>query len=1222
MNTIKSLKFVVRTILLFGGTVLLTAVLAFPARCQGYSDKYLAKAPVSTSKSDSSNLKVHWHREGLTLDVTVKGKTTTVDYLESVRLIVEFEGAALDQIPFSKSHSVAVAQQADKFEGNMQRMLMNLTPDIRARVSATVRRRFQIAFRGVSMDVSRVLIGRIAGLPEVKRVHLAATMRPSVWQSVPLIHVPEVWKKYKVKGKGVKIGVIDTGIDYTHPHLGGGIGPGFKVVGGYNFADNTADPMDDIGHGTHVAGILAAAGDSITGVAPEASLLAVKIFSLTHNSATEDDVIAGLEYALDPDGDHNLNDRCDVINLSLGGDGDENSPLSIAVDNAVHLGSVVVVSAGNYPAEFSIGAPGSSREAITVGACTKQDRLSLYSSFGPGEAAFILKPDILAPGDSILSTYLNGSFMVLSGTSMAAPHVAGVVALLRELHPTWSPQMIKSVLLNTADPVTYDQDIIKDGTGVVNALRAFDAPIVIVPGSVSFGLVESDSSVWTRTQTLQFCNVDTVASNYLIDLVGMSPGLQLSISNQSFQLAPGATGVVDVQVSLNPLTLPSNTRLKDYVGFIRVLSRAQMSLVPVALFKVPNMTVSVSPREAPTTTFWFVGNNADGIRSVDHIGGMDPRTETRFPVTAGEYVITGFQQVIGSSVDTFALFGKQLTIAGQSQRLDLQTKDANHRLGINLVDKSGARILTDGFGYSYGIQSKSKYSISVNLISSWVDSLIGGQGGVDRVLEFLASDMPTLFNYVLAEGHGIDYDFYAAEHQNYEVIVSDQRITTEPSQYSSKGFRFGQFIKDHATHVALMHMGPLKLWPIPKDESSLKLYSTRSTTAPSLPYPANLWVSFYALRSYGSQANGRDVILLGGPYHFVGKDSIWSVTDFYLYPGRLIKEERIPVGFGPVSFSNEGMVQDKTLRMGSPTPFSLFFNLQNLNANFSDTVTYMLYKNTNLLYQGRFRSGNVFESTDGWWFKTDDPNAVYTYTASITTDFFGKPGFAKGVISVNNNNYDFGSPYIRVFRMLDDSGKTIESASPGRALIVEFQMGAGQAYTLSRGEGLLSTSFYARTSLNKNWQQQPLKRIDSISYRTVINPEVASILTGFKLTAKDMAGNELQSIVAQGADDDSAINLPSGRIVSFELADNYPNPFNSSTWIQARLPDPGPVIVQIYNVLGQVVRTINLDNPRSGFIKIQWDGRGEEGTVLASGVYFYHLKAGEFVKTKKMVLLR
>ncbi|TCS96677.1 S8 family peptidase [Hazenella coriacea] len=207
----------------------------------------------------------------------------------------------------------------------------------------------------------------------------------------------------------VKIAVIDTGVEASHPDLSG------KVINGYDFVQRDNVPQDGNGHGTHVAGIAAAAtnnGIGMAGMAPNAKILAVRVLD-NRGSGTLDNVANGIIYAADQ--------GAQVINLSLGG-ASGTTTLKNAVDYAWNKGAVVVAAAGNestsapsYPAYYN--------NAIAVASTDSADRMSYFSNYGSWV-------DVAAPGSDIYSTYLRGGYSSLSGTSMASPGVAGVAALL------------------------------------------------------------------------------------------------------------------------------------------------------------------------------------------------------------------------------------------------------------------------------------------------------------------------------------------------------------------------------------------------------------------------------------------------------------------------------------------------------------------------------------------------------------------------------------------------------------------------------------------------------------------------------------------------------------------------------------------------------------------------------------------------------------------------
>lgn len=246
---------------------------------------------------------------------------------------------------------------------------------------------FNLLVNAVAMTVPAGEVGRLSALPGVSAVVPDAPVKAQTDVSVPLIGAPDVWKGKDAAGKaaggaGVTVAVIDSGVDYTHPDLGGGFGPGHKVVAGYDFVNGDDDPMDDNGHGTHVAGIIAgkaAEKGGITGVAPDATIVAYKVMA-ADGTGWESDIIAGVEAAADPANPH----RADVINMSLGGVGDGTDPLGLAATAATRAGVVVVAAAGNAgPGPNTVITPADADGVIAVGASTTNVVLPTAYLAGP-----------------------------------------------------------------------------------------------------------------------------------------------------------------------------------------------------------------------------------------------------------------------------------------------------------------------------------------------------------------------------------------------------------------------------------------------------------------------------------------------------------------------------------------------------------------------------------------------------------------------------------------------------------------------------------------------------------------------------------------------------------------------------------------------------------------------------------------------------------------------
>lgn len=399
------------------------------------------------------------------------------------------------------------------------------------RMASTLLAEWEGVVNGLTLDITTEQAERLKNLPEIKNIYPNVQVKTTLMDSVPLIRASKVWPLDKdgnlcaeentecLTGQGIKIGIIDTGIDYTHPDLGGCFGPSCKVVDGYDFVNDDTDPMDDHGHGTHVGSISAGKG-TLNGVAPDALLVAYKVLN-SGGSGYADDIISAIERSTDPNQDGDYSDHLSVINLSLGGYGNPDDPMSTAIDNAFGVGVVAAIAAGNSgPAAETIRSPGTARKAITVGATDKQDQLASFSSRGPviwigqdGIERALLKPDVVAPGvgicaaefDSWLSQRrcLDDKHIAISGTSMAAPHVAGMVALLRQAQPAWSADEIKMAVRNTSvyPAVPIPADINAYGYGRIDALNAVFSPEPPVAAISTNGTIYRQKFAVTGTAT-------------------------------------------------------------------------------------------------------------------------------------------------------------------------------------------------------------------------------------------------------------------------------------------------------------------------------------------------------------------------------------------------------------------------------------------------------------------------------------------------------------------------------------------------------------------------------------------------------------------------------------------------------------------------------------------------------------------------------------------------
>lgn len=400
-------------------------------------------------------------------------------------------------------------------------------------------------------------------------------------------------------GNGIVVAVIDTGIDGTHPALAG------KVLGGYDFVNNDNDPMDDHGHGTHVAGIIAAQSSEVTGVAPGVHLLAYKVLN-AEGRGTTSGVIAAIERALDPNGDGNLADHADIANLSLGDRGRPDDPLSRAVDNAVAAGMIVCVAAGNDETFHRIGSPAGAAKAITVGASTVEDgepAVAYFTSRGPATGSGAIKPDLLAPGRDVYSTGLHHGFITRSGTSMATPYVSGLAALLLEEHPGWTPARVKAALVSTASAVA-DEEVMTQGTGIADLSRARTNTLVPNPVQVNFGLDGTMAAEWSSTQHFTLHNDGPAPRTVHTSIEGATSALTFAVAPVEATLLPGQSADFEVTVRVDNLTLGKpRTRSLSFGGTLVLTSDGESVRLPWAFVRAGRATILSGSAE--TSILWL-----------------------------------------------------------------------------------------------------------------------------------------------------------------------------------------------------------------------------------------------------------------------------------------------------------------------------------------------------------------------------------------------------------------------------------------------------------------------------------------------------------------------------------------------------------------------------------------------------------------------------------------
>ena len=482
--------------------------------------------------------------------------------------------------------------------------------------SATVHWHYDVVLNGMAVVVPRSQLATLSSIPGATvwpsvTYHALRDDAPALNRTPQLIGATTVWgPTLATAGQGMKIGIIDDGVDqahsffdptaYTYP---AGFPKGNtqfttpKVIVArafapanetWKYANTPFDPQYS-DHATHVAGI--AAGDhgtisngprgkvAVSGIAPAAYIGNYKVLTVPTRDYGLDgnspEITAGIEQA--------VKDGMDVINLSLGEPEVEPSRDIVvkALDDAADAGVVPVVAAGNDfedAGRGSIGSPATAPEAISVAASSEAsppDEIASFSSAGPTPISLQMKPDVTAPGEGILSSIPPNNWDVWDGTSMATPHVAGAAALLKQRHPTWTVEEIKSALELTGDPVHVPNTLTevastREGGGRIDIPRADDPLIFTDPTGLSFGLVRRNV---TADRQLAITDAGGGSAPWNVTVTAQSTPRGVTLSVNAPTVVAGSTIVMTVATA-------SDAAEGEATGFVTLTRGTDVRRVP------------------------------------------------------------------------------------------------------------------------------------------------------------------------------------------------------------------------------------------------------------------------------------------------------------------------------------------------------------------------------------------------------------------------------------------------------------------------------------------------------------------------------------------------------------------------------------------------------------------------------------------------------------------
>ncbi|MDI1462373.1 S8 family serine peptidase [Catellatospora sp. KI3] len=466
------------------------------------------------------------------------------------------------------------------------------------------------------------------------KVWLDGVRKPSLDVSVPQIGAPAAWAA-GFDGTGVKVAVLDTGIDATHPDLAG------KVAAEQNFAGEYEDGLDHVGHGTHVASTIAgsgaASGGKYKGVAPGATLLDGKV--CFEGGCAESWILDGMQWA--------AANGADVVNMSLGGtDGPEIDPIEQAVNDLTASSNILfVIAAGNAGGDETVGSPASADAALAVGAVYKNEDLAEFSSRGPRVGDAALKPEITGPGVDIVAANSKDGFLgepgqpytTLSGTSMATPHVAGAAAILTQVHPDWSAAQRKTTLIGSAAPNPAIDGPFAQGAGRVDVARAINQPVTAEPAVVSLGRQEwphGDDTVDVRTVTYRNSGAADVTLALALDTA--APAGYFSLSAGTLTVPAGGTASVQLtsDVRTGAATGYFGGRITATAGAVKVTTPFAVDREEEKFtLSLPHLDLAGQP----AAEYFTVLFNQETGKEVVLYGADAPDTDVR--VAAGTYLL-------------------------------------------------------------------------------------------------------------------------------------------------------------------------------------------------------------------------------------------------------------------------------------------------------------------------------------------------------------------------------------------------------------------------------------------------------------------------------------------------------------------------------------------------------------------------------------------------------
>jgi len=1042
-----------------------------------------------------------------------------------------------------------------------------------------------------------------------------------------------VWNELGIDGTGALVGHLDTGVDGTHPALsarwrGNFADPAhcwFDAIG-----DGSTTPTDTHYHGTHVMGtITGLAADDTIGVAPGALWIASNVINQGASSEFDGDVINSLQFMTDPDGNPATTDDVpDVVQNSWGvnenfsGYVDCDSRWWTAIDNCEAAGVVLTWSAGNEgPGGTSLRSPADRAtdqyNAFSVGSTLPNAPydISSFSSRGPSGCggAYATKPEIVAPGSDIYSAAPGGGYQYLSGTSMAGPHVAGVVALMRAANPGLDVITVKEILMQTAVDLGPAGEENTYGHGFVNA---YDAVLAVMSG---FGAVEG----------------------YLTDAGSGDPISGASIAATAAGEFPRGT-TTDAS-GYYSFMLPQGTWNFDYTAFGYIDGSQALAIVEDATTN-GDYTLTAAPSAVLSGIVYDdEGAPLEGA-TVTALGTPVPPAVTD---PSGAYSLT---LPTGTTYDVLAQAygygGDQVAVAfngSMTQDFNLTTLIfENFESGGFLIfpwEMGGEQpwIADAGMGWenTYAARSGDIGHSQTSELSITLDVLAAGN------LEFeykvsSESNYDYLRFYVdgtqVAEWSGVvDWSHYmhfvdAGTHTFKWTYEKDGSVDSNDDAAWIDFVIFPAIAPPAYPEVSWNPDGLAETLAV--GQTSSQFITLSNTGEAGLTYQARVVMDLPSLQTFEHIELGKDDV---DPRHGMSPIAGSGGPDTF---GYYWIDSNDPGGPTFDWFDISGIGTPQAFTDDDSNPFTLpfafpfygeFYTTVNVCSNgflsFADAST-------------DFSNDPIPDDTDPngtiavMW---DDlnPNSggqIYTYEEAdrFIVQWDGVPYYsstdyqtfqvilnADGSIKVQLLDVlDRSSATLGLENQAGDDGLQVVYNAPyiesGLAIMYDF---ADPWMTVSPDPGMVAPGESGQVEVMFNATDTEVGVYTGNVLISTNDPGTPQIVVPVVLVVTDEVANE---------DGETPSNKPS----TYALHANYPNPFNPMTTIEFELPVPGETLLAVYDLSGRLVRELKSEVMTAARHTVTWDGTNDRGQRVASGTYYLRMHSGEFSAVRKMTLVK